>query len=191
MKLLIVLSLALNAIAATVVAPQQPTSPSHIVALGIDNTEILLYSDADANPTVTTSESNATTEDNSEDRVKIPTVTEQVTSTYKLISARPGDPEAIIILPFYFQVIENCLSDNTIQPRGVYNNKDYVWAYTLAEGTTVTVNHGIAGYPYTFLIGPFDYGSSILHFSYDNGDDFKCDWNDSETWKSCGECRTN
>lgn len=85
MKLLIVLSLALNAIAAAVVAPQQHTSPSHIVALGIDNTEILLYSDADANPTVTTSKSTATTEDNNEDRVKIPTVTEQVTSTYKLM----------------------------------------------------------------------------------------------------------
>ena len=66
-----------------------------------------------------------------------------------------------------------------------------MWAYTLAEGTTVTVDHGIAGYPYTFLVGPFDYGSSILHFSYDNGDDFKCDWNDNETWQSCGECRTS
>ncbi|KAI4652141.1 hypothetical protein J4E93_002338 [Alternaria ventricosa] len=190
MKLLVVLSLALSAIAAAVVAPRQLTSPSHIVALGIDNSEIL-YSDADPNPTATTSESTATTEDNYQAAGdKIPLVTEHVTSTYKLITSRPGDPEAIILLPFYFQVIENCLPDNTIQARGVYKNMDYVWAYTLAKGTTVQVDHGIGGYPFTFLIGPFDYGSSILHFSYDNGDDFHCDWNDSESWKSCGECRT-
>jgi len=67
---------------------------------------------------------------------------------------------------------------------------DYVWAYTLAKGNTVQVDHGIGGYPWTFLIGPFDYKNSNLHFSYDNGDDFHCDWNDSESWKRCGECRT-
>ncbi|KAI4919615.1 hypothetical protein J4E90_001752 [Alternaria incomplexa] len=187
MKLLVVLSLALSAIAAAIVAPRQPTSPSHIVALGIDNSDIPLYSDADPVPTVTTSESTATTEDNYQNaRDKIPLVTEHVTST----TSRPGDPEPIVILPFYFQVIENCLPDNTIQARGVYKNMDYVWAYTLAKGNTVQVDHGIGGYPWAFLIGPFDYKNSNLHFSYDNGDDFHCDWNDSESWKRCGECRT-
>jgi hypothetical protein len=185
MKLLVLTSLALGTIAAAV-TPQQPTEASHIIALtgsnGTDSPEIFLYSDADAAmpAAMPASPASASSDIVNTNPISIPRVNQRW---------YPTDPEPIIILPFHFQVIENCLSDNTLQARGVYLNRDYVRAYTLAENTAVAVDHGIGGYPYTFLIGPFDYASSSLYFSYDNGP-WQCEWNDGETWRECGECRT-
>jgi hypothetical protein len=196
MKFLIILFLALGAIAAAIVAPEQPTSPgTHIIApAGYDGTytsETLLLS-TEGEPIHP-----APVPGTSNNDIAIPTGTDMqlpATPTTRKAAkvtqlSRPHDPEPIIILPFHFQVIENCMSDHSIAARGVYVNRDYVWAYNFPSGATNVVKHNVDGYPYTFLVGPFDYASSTLHFSYDNGP-WKCDWNDQETWKECGECRS-
>jgi hypothetical protein len=187
MKLFIVASLVLSIVAAAIVQPGQPLSPgTHIIAIeghdGTFNSEML--------PVSTEGESvqpsSAFGTDNDPIAILGTPTTPKAAKVTQI--SRAHDPEPIIILPFHFQIVENCMSDNSITARGVYVNRDFVWAYFLSSGGTSVVEHNVNGYP-DFLVGPYDYGSSTLHFSYDNTA-FKCDWNDQETWKECGECRS-
>ncbi|KAL1797882.1 hypothetical protein ACET3X_004488 [Alternaria dauci] len=127
MKLFIIASLTLITIAAAIIQPEQPLPPgTHIIAIegydGTSTSELLLVS-TEGEPLHPSPASDT----NSDPMPIAGTPTTPKAAKVTQVS-RPGDPEPIIILPFHVQVIENCMSDTSIAARGVYVNRDYVWA---------------------------------------------------------------
>lgn len=88
-----------------------------------------------------------------------------------------------IILPFHIQTWEYCGPQGKLLAAGVYVNGNMRSSLEFQPGTVVHVNHQVPGYK-VLDVGPVDFGQGRLRFSY-NG----CEWWDTETWKSCGECR--
>ncbi|KAH7370967.1 hypothetical protein BKA66DRAFT_191748 [Pyrenochaeta sp. MPI-SDFR-AT-0127] len=113
--------------------------------------------------------------------------TKTVTQIPEVLATSSSETAAeTLILPFHFQTTEYC-ENGAKMVKGRYSNGNLVRDMNLPPGLINNLDHLVPKFP-PLSIGPFDHGASKLRFAYSNGA-FRCEWNDDETWRQCGECR--